>query len=597
MQSRSILVFAVAMAVAACRPAEPPPDEPGPRRGRGVDAPTRAMMEEAAEEFDALRSGFVEWYFETHPVRASELGVHDHDHRLPALTRTGIQERIDGLLRWLVDLENVSFDLTEGEDRYDYAALEYGIRSELLTLEESRDWANDPRTYTGVLARGLASVAEREHAPLADRVEALNSRMAAGRTMLEAVRPNLRRPPRLWTEMAIADARGLVEYLEGDLPAMLLAQAGGGDLPANGLTEAPALASALEAHAAWLQSELLPRSTGTYRLGRYLLQRKLLYSEHISLELEELERLNADAIAELRRRVEDAAREIDPARTSREIMDSIGRLHPTAEELVPTAREMMVAARDWVVASGVVTVPRDDLPTVRDSPPYARDAFTSLDARGPFEDGPLDAYYNITNVLPDWNESLREEHLSQFSRSGLMASTLHETFPGRWVQRQYARDLPPLRRLFSPASVAGGWSHYATGMAIDMGVSNDPAVRLSYLQRALQRHARWYAVIRLHAAEEPLDDVVAAFMEIAYFQEFPARREVVRATYEPTYLGDALGRMQIVALREDYREYVEARGEEFSLADFHDRLLKLGLPFPLAREALMPREPGRRSAR
>lgn len=596
MQSRSFVVLTAFALAAACGPAtDPGSEELGPRRG--MDRPSQAMLDEAAADFDELRDRFVEWYFETHPVRASELGIQDHDRRLPAMTRVGIQERIDGLLGWLADLENVSFDMMEGEDRYDYAVMEYGIRSELLELEESRDWANDPRIYTALLARGLAAVAEREYAPLTERLEALNSRMAAGRTMLEAMRPNIRRPPRLWTEMAIEDARRLVEYLEGDLPALLRSQAEGGTLPGHGLSEAPSLVEALDAHAAWLESDLLPRSGGTFRLGRYLLQRKLQYSEHISLELDELERLNREAIDQLRRRVEETAREIDPDRTPREIMDSIGRLHPPPDELVPTAREMMVAARDWTVESGVVTVPRVSLPTVRGSPPYARGAFTSLDARGPFDDGAIEAFYNITNVLPDWDDELRQAHLSHFSYGGLMAATLHETFPGRWVQRQYDRKLPAVRRLFAPVSVTGGWAHYAAGMAIDQGVSEDPAVRLGHLRRALQRHARWYAVVRVHATEEPLDRVVAGFMEIAYFQEFPARQEVIRATYEPTYLADALGRMQIVALRDDYRAYLEERGDTFSLAGFHDRLLELGLPFPLAREALMPRERSRRLLR
>jgi hypothetical protein len=112
---------------------------------------------------------------------------------------------------------------------------------------------------------------------------------------------------------------------------------------------------------------------------------------------------------------------------------------------------------------------------------------------------------------------------------------------------------------------------------------------MAQLRRALLYHARWYAVLQLHATESsPMDRVVAAFMEIAYQEEFPARREVIRATHEPTYLADALGRMQILELRKDYREHLEEQGASFSLTDFHDRLLELGLPFALATEALIP---------
>ena len=46
--------------------------------------------------------------------------------------------------------------------------------------------------------------------------------------------------------------------------------------------------------------------------------------------------------------------------------------------------------------------------------------------------------------------------------------------------------------------------------------------------------------------------------------------------------------MQILELREEYRRYRESRGETFSLMEFHDRFLRLGLPIALAREAMIP---------
>jgi uncharacterized protein (DUF885 family) len=551
--------------------------------------PTQGMLDDAARAFGQIRDGFMEWYFETHPVRASELGVHQHDTRLPQLDRAGIRDRTSDLLGWLADLEDIRFDLMREDDRYDYAVLEYGIRAELLELEESREWANDPRIYTNSIARGLASVAMWEYAPLTDRLGALESRMVGARSLLEAARTNVRNPPQLWTELAIADARALVAYLEGDLMAMLGAQ-GADTLMAEVGDLRTRLVTDLESHADWLESDLLPRSTGNFRLGRYLFQRKLMYDQHVSLSVEELQRLNDEAIAEYRQQVEETARAIDPARSAAEVMDSINGVRPAPDELLATAREQTARARDWVVSSGVVMVPRDELPTVRDSPPYARDLFTSLDTPGPFEGQVLGAYYNVTNVRGDWDAELVREHMSNFSYAGLMATTLYETFPGKYVQRQYARDLTSVRRIFVPGSFSGGWAEYAAEMALDEGMSDDPALRLGQLQQALQRHARWDAVLRLHTTDEPLDRVVSRFMEIAYFDEFPARREVVRATRDPMYMTDALGRIQIKQLRGDYEEYLAEREEAFSLPEFHQKLLRLGVPFPLAREALMPQE-------
>jgi uncharacterized protein (DUF885 family) len=52
------------------------------------------------------------------------------------------------------------------------------------------------------------------------------------------------------------------------------------------------------------------------------------------------------------------------------------------------------------------------------------------------------------------------------------------------------------------------------------------------------------------------------------------------------YLPYALGRMEILRPRDDYRRTREAREEAFSLREFHDTFLRFGLPIPLAREAM-----------
>ena len=596
MTSRIILPVTLVL-VTACGPSAERDSRP-PSPAPGGLAPTAQALADAAEDFAEVRAGYLEWYFEAHPVHATELGVHDYDGRLPTMTRTGIQRKIDSLLEWLSDLEQIRFDLMRDGDRYDYAVLEYGIRAELLELEETRTWANDPGVYTEVIARGLSALMEREFAPSEQRLESLLGRMTGAAAVLEAARTNVRRPPRVWTELALADTRGLLEYLQRDLPPILAdRETGTGAVPAVEIARQE-LVAALEGYLEWLATELLPRSTGTFRLGRYLLERKLLYSEHVSLSLDELQRLNANAINEYRQQVAEVAERIDPDRSPREIMDSISRVGPRPEELLERGRRAVEAARDWVVSAGVVEVPGTEVPTVRESPPWARTAFASLDAPGPFESGELRTFLDLTNVREEWDEALVREHMSFFSDAGLAVTALHTTFPGHYVQQQYARELSEIRRVLATGASTAGWAHYATEMAVEEGFSDDPGVRLEQLRRALQRHARWYAVVRLHALDEPLAQVVSAFMEIAYFDEFPARREVLRATREPGIMADALGRMQIKELREDYRSRLEEQADTtFSLPEFHGRLLRLGLPYTLAREVLIPGDRERRRSR
>ena len=587
---RARLFACLGVIVVACGP---PPEPREPRLAADDPMrPTEEQVRRMEQRFTTVETAFLDWYYESYPVRATALGLHSWDAHLPAQDRASIQRRIDDLLDWLTQLGEVRMTLLEDDRRFDFAVLEYAIRAELLDLEEIRPWANDPRHYVGLIADGLATVAGRPYAPVGERIPALVSRMREAVPLLAAARANLRTPPRLWTELAIADTRGLVSWLRDDLPAALAAQ---GAAPDAVTGAAEALAGALEAYAAWLSDELLPRSNGDFRLGQYLFQRKLLYEEHVNLGAQRLDQINEQKIAEYTARVTEAAARIDPSRSPREIMDSLTRVHPAPADLLPTARDMMMRARDWVLESGVVAVPTAEMPQVVETPPYARGGFAAMDAPGPFDDPGLDAFFYITNVDTTWTAEQQAQHLTYFSYPGLFGVTLHETFPGHFVQLAHVRALESrVRKTFLPASLVEGWAHYAEEMALDEGFGDDdPALRLGQLRRALQRHARWYAALHLHAFGADLETVVRRFMDIAYFDEFPARREVMRATYDATYLHYALGRMQIMELREAWREKAEERDGEFSLREFHDRLLALGLPLSLASEAMLnpPRGP------
>lgn len=589
MNARVVLI--VAMAGAACGPPEQP-EVPSAMQEASPQA-----LREAAEEFQTLRDGYLEWYFEAHPVRASELGIRPHEGGLTSMDRVSIQRRIDALLDWEAQLSRIPLRLMADGDRFDHALLEYAIRSDLLDLEELRLWVVDPVAYTELIARGLSTVVE--HPGPALDTEALEARLAGAGEVLSAARSNLRSPPRIWTELAIDQTRGLLSWVEADLPALLAAQ---------GVTE-PAvtaldlgrseLSAALREHLEWLEATLLPASAGDFRMGQYLFVRKLLYEEHVNLSADELDRQNEAAIADYRTRLEEVAAEIDPARSVGAVVDSVMGLTPAPDSLLPRAREAMLAARAWVAGADLVTVPTDVPPAVRESPSYAPLELTTLRAPGPFHETPEPAYFELRNVDGEWTPRQQQQHLSYFNDAALPGIAAHETFPGRYVQHLHARHVDSdLRKALRSRTLAGGWAQYAEQQMFERGYrADDPAVRLSHIRRMLQHHARWYAALHLHALGRPVDEVVERFMAVAYLEEFPARREVIRATRDPLYLAPALGRLQIAELRLAYQEYLEERDEEFTARAFHDRLLQLGLPVALATEALMPAPPEDAGAR
>ncbi|MFY1830782.1 DUF885 domain-containing protein [Myxococcus fulvus] len=582
MRTRVAVVLLASLCACASRPKEG-------RDASSLPTPSHA----ATTAYSHFIREYLDWFSAANPVRATRLGFHKHDAHLQDVSQVALDRKAEALRGWLTRLEQVNCSALSGDEAVDGVVLQNAIRAELLELEEERVWRRNPGAYVGLVSGGLSSLSSRDFAPLSERMMDMRSRMNDIPRVLEAAKANLQDVPRLWAEQAIRDARGTQVYLRVDLPRALEAQGADKLPPAERQDFDAARAEALkqmEAFTAWLEQDLLPRATGDFRLGRERFEKKLALEEHITLSADQLRDINERAIREYQAWVARETAKVDPTKSPAEVMAALVKDHPQAEELIPLARKQLVELQRFVREKDILTLPSDSLPSVRETPPYERLGFASMDTPGPFESKAKEAYYNITNVDSEWSTEEKAQHLTYFNRAGLLGITVHEAMPGHFVQLLYGAKIPTdVRKVFTPASVVEGWAHYAEQMMVDEGLGQgDPAVRLGQLRRALQRHARWYAALALHVYGEPVETVAKRYAEIAYFEPFPALREVERGTSNPTYLYYALGRMQILKLREDYKKHLEASGKKFVLKDFHDRFLQLGLPVSLARKVLIP---------
>ncbi|KFA91613.1 hypothetical protein Q664_20720 [Archangium violaceum Cb vi76] len=584
MMIRATLCSAALLLMPAC----------APRTGSGPAASASAMASTPADaEYARFAREYLDWYYATHPVRATNLGLHQYDTRVQDLSAEAFQHRAKELHGWLARLERLDRAALTGDAVFDVRILENAIRAELLELEEERGWQRNPMLYNSVIASALSSLSQREFAPVEERVRSLLARLERIPAVVASAKANLRDVPKPWAEQGLRDTRGTVGFLRSDLPKALESQGLARVDAALRQELSVALARAVsevEDFARWQERELLPKANGDFRLGKALFEKKLALEEHVELTAEQLRDVNERAIQRYQEWVAKEAARVDATKSPVAVMDALVHDHPTAEELIPTARKQLEECQRFVVEKGLLTLPSERLPTVRETPPYARMGFASMDTPGPFETRATEAFYNITNVEPEWTEEQKAQHLTYFNRAGLLGITVHEGMPGHFVQLLYEARIPTeVRKVFTPASLVEGWAHYVEQMMVDEGFGGgDPAVRLGQLRRALQRHARWHAGLSMHAFGESVENAAKRYAEIAYFEPFPALREVQRGTFNPTYLYYALGRMQILKLREDYKRYLEARGQTFSLKDFHDRFLQLGLPVSLARQAMMP---------
>ncbi len=535
---------------------------------------TDARVRQIADEY--LRG-----YYEFNPTRATALGLHVYDAQLETRNAESVAREVRRLRGMLAQLARVPEWRLTPEAHYDFLVVRAHAQAQLLELEDVRMWQRDPNVYNRLLAEGVDNILKRNYAPIAARLDALLARERQAARLLAEGRVNLQNPPRIYTETALAQVNGSIDFFQRVVP-QLFEHAGGGRLTAARRDSFAAtndnVVPALQAYADWLQRDLLPRSNGAFAIGAENFRKKLLYEEMSDTPLAQLISEGERELRRTQNEMRAVTAEFAAGHDVRAALRQLGREHPTADGLVGETRAELDRIRAFVHINNILTPPARENLIVTETPEYARSfSFASMAPPGPFERVATEAYYYVTPPDPAWDAQRREEHLSFYNRYQLPIVSIHEVYPGHYYQ---LLDLPRtssrVRVVLGANSFVEGWAHYCEQMLLDEGYGgNNPKLRLAQLSAALTRLGRYLVGLKMHTQGMSYEEGVEFFMRECYMERTNAEREARRGTIDPTYLVYTLGKMEIMRLREDYRQRA---GAGFRLGEFHDRLLSYGMP-------------------
>ena len=524
----------------------------------------------ALAEFDALEQRIVDHVFALQPSYAVSLGLHRDDGMLPDLSRASTESwatRADGLLGELSRLGDA--DLTSAR-RIDRFLLRLLLESPLFDLRESEELDRNPMAFAASVS--LTAYMVRDYAPVEDRVRAIVRILEGVPKLLEEGRRRLRPPlPRPFVELGVAIGGGLPpHFLEAETFAGRASMA-----PQVAAARASADAG-VAAFLTWLKEECLPRSTPDFALGPHRYQRLLFVREGIEAPIEEMRRAGAADLARNQARLAEIARE-EKAEVA-ELFQRLNRDHPTAADVIPTAQSFVDETRNFVADRGLVTIPEPAVCRVEETPVFGRALSTaSMNPPGPFDTSSTVGIYYVTPVDPAWTPVQQEEWLRSLNRSMLRNVTVHEVYPGHYLQfLHFHRSAGSLvRKVYLSPSFVEGWAHYTEQLAIEQGLRHEShAAEIAQIHDALLRDARLLASVGLHTQGMTLAEATQLFEREAHFEHLPAEREAIRGTFNPEYFCYTLGKLAILNSRS---RFLKSRFSG-SLKQFHDALLGFGCP-------------------
>lgn len=546
-------------------------------------------MSRPTDELRILTDAYLRAYTDTYPHIAVWLGFHEYDGRLPDLSRRATAARLADLRRFLADLERIDPADLEPLARLDYQVVRHEALLETFALAEWRRLERDPIPYLETLDVGNYIL--RNYAPLEERARALVAHLRGIPSVLSAMRENLTHPMRPAVGVAARIGKGLVSFLQDDLPGAL-----------SGLEDGSVRAELeeairdaireVEAAVSWLENDLAPRATDDFALGAERFARMLALGEGVEVPLERLREVaEADLARNQEAFLETAARLGGPGRDPQEVIAEGKRRHPTPQDLIPTVRRLVDDLRQTVIARGIVSVPYDENCIVAETPPFLRYAFAMMYASGPFETVARESYYYVTPPERDWPPEKVEEWMTAFTDHSLWSTCVHEAWPGHYLHGLHTRNAPSaVTKAFGSYAFTEGWAHYCEEMMWETVCPDDLWARLGQLSDALLRNVRFVCALGLHTGGMTVEEAIRRFKEDAFMEPTPAEEEAVRGTYDPGYLNYTLGKLMVRKLREDVRA---REGENFDLRAFHDRFLAYGTPpVPVLRRLLLGTDEG-----
>jgi uncharacterized protein (DUF885 family) len=553
-------------------------------------ASARANGQEDAK-LEAFFRAYLDQRFRQQPLDATRLGDHRFDHQLDDVSPTAraVWKQRD---RHALDQlpHEIDYKKLSRDGQIDYEILAHDLEYSLWQYDNERRFETDPRIYNDYISDSIYLLLVQSTVPKPEAVKCCVARMAFIPRIVTAAKAGLTDPARVMVETAIRQNRGAISFHESGLFELA------GETPQ--LSELrPAAAKvvvALKDYQQFLEKTLLPRAGDSWRIGKEKFTRKLALELNSGLtadevvteaerEAEQVERdmyviarqLWAGAFPRAALPPEDAA---GRRTTITAVLAHYNREHGKAENLVHDARQTVERIKAFISANDILRLPEPDRCQVIEMPEFQRGNSVAFLNQAPALDPKADSVYAISPPPRDWDARKVDSYLEEYNRRMLNILTIHEAYPGHYVQLAYSNRNPSLiRKVLSSGAFVEGWAVYTEQMILDQGYGDgDLVLRLNQLKWYLRSVANAVLDHRMHCTEMTDDEAMDFLTKRAFQSEGEARLKVIRAKQSSCQLSTYfVGRTAINRLRQQVER---EQGDHFELGRFHEAVLEQGSP-------------------
>ncbi len=541
------------------------------------------------QKLTALFQEYLDEEFRQRPLEATRAGDHRFDHLLDdvsAKARAAAKERLQKTRTELP--KRIDYAKLSRNGQIDFEIWRHQLDRDLWLTENAKPFEEDPRVYNEYISDSVYLLLTQSTEPKSVNIRNAVQRMAFIPKVVAAARENITNPPRILVEVAIRQAKGAVSFYEqgifdiaGETPQLSELQ------PA-----AKRILPALRDYVKFLEEDVLPRAKGEWRIGKERFAKKFELDLDAGVSAEEVLKdaeAEADRVeAEMYVIARQLWSQIFPQKTIpqddilgkrhtiRTVLDAVSTEHGEPENLVKDATATAKKIKDFIRAKHILALPEPDRCRIVEMPEFQRGFSIAYLNPAPPLDAKASSYYAISPPPREWDARKVKSFMEEYNRHMLNLLTIHEAYPGHYVQLEYSNRNPSLiRKVLQSGVFAEGWAVYTEQVMLDEGYGKgDLKLRLNQLKWYLRAVCNAILDYKMHCSGMTDEEALRFLIERAYQSEGEAILKVQRAKQSSCQLSTYfVGRMAFQRLR---RRVQTRLGERFDLGGFHEAVLAHG---------------------
>ena len=523
------------------------------------------------------------------PVEATGLGDHRYDHLLDDISKEARAGWVKQTRAALKELPRaVDYTKLSRTGQVDFEILQQDLRRDIWLAENFRPFEKDPRTYGRYISDSVYALLTQSTLPPETNIANGIARMQEIPRAIATAKQTLTHPPEQHLETAIRQNRGAISFYESELFQLA------GNTPQLPQLKAAAvpIVEALKDYQLFLEKELLPRATGEWRIGKRKFAKKLelvldagMTADQVLADAEaEYDRVQRDMYVVSRQlwsryfpaQVLPPDDSLGRRATIAKVITAVSEEHGKPEELLQNTRATVERIKTFIRERDILRLPEPDLCQIIEMPVFRRGNSIAYMENAPPLDPKAASFYAVSPPPADWGADKVKSFLEEYNEHMLQILTIHEAYPGHYVQLEYANQNPSLiRRVLSSGVYVEGWAVYTEQTMLDQGYGErDLRLRLMQLKFYLRAVVNTILDHKMHCANMTDDEAMKLMVEGAFQSEGEARLKVIRAKQSSTQLSTYfVGRMAHYRLRQAVQLEM---GEQFNLGRFHEAVLNEG---------------------